>query len=273
VVNSADKNVLQPTRSQPLIREERCRLIQQEVSREGLVTVAALASHLGVSPMTIRRDLSELEGQGILTRVHGGAIAADQAGGPVEPPMRERMLRNADEKRQIAKVVAAVTLDGETIFIGSGSTALAVAEAIRNRRNLTVVTNALTVANALLHSRGISLIVVGGFLRPSESSLIGHIAERALQDIRVDKVIMGIGGVDPEHGLTGDNLQELMTDRAILGTTDTVIVVADHSKLGHVAASMTAPITAATRIVTGRQAPSEVIRAIRQRGVEVLLVD
>jgi DeoR/GlpR family transcriptional regulator of sugar metabolism len=186
--------------------------------------------------------------------------------------MRERMLRNADEKRQIANAVAEMIRDGETVFIGSGSTALAVAEALKTRRSLTVVTNALTVANALLHSGGITVVLVGGFLRRSESSLIGHFAERALHDIRVDKAILGIAGVHPEHGLTGDNIQELMTDRAILSTTDRVLVVADHTKIGHVAASMTAPITAATRIVTSHRAPPDVVSAVRQAGVAVLLV-
>jgi len=208
---------------------------------------------------------------GQLVRIHGGAKVPNTASMIAEPPMLERMKQQATEKRRIAKAAADLIQIGETIFIGSGTTALAVAEVLRDFRGLTVVTNALTVVNALAGSRDITVLVIGGFLRRSELSLIGHVAEAGLTDIRVDKIIMGMRGVDPTHGLTSDHPQELMTDRAIMRISDTLIIVADHAKLGHVAASRTAPVTAATILITDSQAPSPVVEKIRKKGVKVIL--
>lgn len=256
-----------------MIKVERYRQIRKELLQNDLVTVEELASRHGVSKMTIRRDLKQLEEEGLATRVRGGAVSSRSRHGPLEPPMQERVKKHAEEKAEIARKAVGLIEDGETIFIGSGSTSLAVAEALQERNNLTVVTNALTVANALLNAQGVSLILVGGFLRKGETSLIGHIAERTLQDIRVDKVIMGIGGIDPQHGLTGDHIEELMTDRAVMGITDEVIIVADHTKFGHVASSLTAPVTAAKKIVTSSKAPKEIVAAVQDLGVEVIEVN
>ncbi len=126
--------------------------------------------------------------------------------------------------------------------------------------------------NVLAGLSEIDTVVVGGFLRRSELSFIGHIAEATLQDLRVDKVIIGMRGIDPVHGLTSEHLEELKTDQAIIRMSDTVIVVADHTKFGRVATGRTAPITAASLIVTDTETPPEIIRAIRALGVEVVQV-
>ena len=255
-----------------MLKEERHRRIHQFIEADGHATVSDLSHEFGVSEMTIRRDLQELGVRGLIMRVHGGAITPNQRRMLNEPPILDRIREQAVSKRRIGQAVASMIKEGETIYIGSGTTALAVAEALRERSNLTVVTNALTIANALATSPEINVIVVGGFLRISELSLIGHIAEAALHDLRVDKVIMGMRGIDPEYGLTSDHHQELMTDRAIMAIGDTVIIVADHTKFGHVAASRTAPIIDATLLVTDKQTPDQLIAKIRSLGVEVILV-
>ena len=138
-------------------------------------------------------------------------------------------------------------------------------------KHLTAFTNALTIANALASVPEITLVVVGGILRRSEFSLVGHLAEAAVRGIRVDRVIMGMRGIDPEQGLTSDYIQELKTDQAILGMGGSVIIVADHTKFGHIATSRTAPVEAASLIITDAQAPRPMVEAIRARGVEVVL--
>jgi DeoR/GlpR family transcriptional regulator of sugar metabolism len=256
-----------------MLRQERLNRICELVEIEGQATVAGLSRQLGVSQMTIRRDLQELDDHGFLRRTHGGALPPERHRGLIEPPVLERMQENAELKRLLGRAAADRILPGEAIFLGSGTTALAVAEALAERpKPLTVFTNALTIANALAAVREITLVVVGGFLRRSELSLVGHLAEAAVRDIRVDRVIMGMRGIDPEKGLTSDYIQELKTDQAILGMGGSVIIVADHSKFGHVATSRTAPVQAASLIITDDRAPRPLVEAIRARGVEVILV-
>jgi DeoR/GlpR family transcriptional regulator of sugar metabolism len=256
-----------------MFKKERQREILRLVESRGKAEVDALAKHLRVSEMTIRRDLLELDEQGMLERVRGGALLQRDARDQGEPPISERTKQQTEIKRQIGVYVAGMIQDGEKIFVGSGSTTLAVAEALRHRHHLTVVTNALTIAEALFPSAKIDVTLTGGFLRRSESSLIGHFAEHTLHQLQVDKVIIGMRGIDPVKGLTSDNMDELMTDQAILNVSKDVIVVADHSKFGQVAAIRTAPVTAATTIVTERGGPRDVLEAIRKMGVRIIEVD
>lgn len=254
-----------------MIKRERQERIIKSLQAEGQASVADLSNRFGVTKMTIRRDLQELQDQGLAQRLHGGAVSTGLYHLKLEPPILQRTKEQASAKRSIAKIVAAMIGEDETIFIGSGTTALVVAEALSHRGNLTVVTNALTIANALASSQGITVIVIGGFLRRSELSLIGHLAEIAIKDIRVDKVIMGIRGIHPEHGLTSSHLQELITDRSIMGISDKVIIVADHTKFGYVASSRLGPVTDSTTIVTDFNAPNDLVQIIREMGVEIII--
>jgi DeoR/GlpR family transcriptional regulator of sugar metabolism len=232
------------------------------------VTVGNLAGRFDVTAMTIRRDLGELSRRGVVERKHGGAVLVDRRN-RLEPPILLRMDDQADAKRRIGEAVASIIQPGETVFIGSGTTTLAVAQALAGRERLTVITNALTVVNALASSPDITVVVVGGFLRREELSFIGHIAEATIEGLRPDKVIIGIRGIHPEYGLTSDHLQELKTDQAILAISPEVILVADGTKFGAIATSRTAPVTAARRIVTVREAPAEIVAALRSLGLDI----
>jgi DeoR/GlpR family transcriptional regulator of sugar metabolism len=256
-----------------MFKKERQREILKLMSDQGKGEVEPLARHLRVSEMTIRRDLLELDEQGMLERVRGGALLQRGSRMQIERPVLERARQNPEVKRQLGKYVAGLIQDGERIFLGSGSTTAAVAEALQHHRNLTVLTNALNIAYALLSAPGASVTMTGGFLRPSEMSLIGHFAEHTLHSLQVDKVIIGMRGIDPVKGLTSDNMDELMTDQAILGVSKNIIVVADHTKFGYVAAIRTAPVTAATTIITDSGGPKDVLEAIRKMGVRILEID
>jgi DeoR/GlpR family transcriptional regulator of sugar metabolism len=183
-----------------------------------------------------------------------------------------RLQEQEEEKRAIAHAVAQMIKHGETIYIAAGTTTYWLAKAIANRRDLTVVTNSLPVANLLIASEYIEVIVVGGFLRRKEYSLVGHFAENMVHDLRMDKVIIGCGGIHPEYGLTNDYPEEMMMDRAYMSTSNNVIVVADHTKIGRVTTSRTAPVTAVRTIVTSTLASLEVVELIRHQGVKVILV-
>lgn len=248
------------------LRGQRMRAIVELVRRQGAVTVAELSTRFGVSEMTIRRDLHLLDARNELERTHGGAVTRERS--VDEPPWTERLGEHADAKRAIGAHVAASIADGATIFLGSGTTTLSVADELASRHDLTVITNALSIATALATS-SIDVLVIGGFLRHREMSLIGHLAEQTLEQLRCDEVVMGMRGVHPEYGLTSEHLPELVTDQAIMRIADRLTVVADSSKFGHVAASRTAPVEAATRIVTDATAAPDQVTSIRSRGVAV----
>jgi DeoR/GlpR family transcriptional regulator of sugar metabolism len=255
-----------------MLKKERQRRILEIVESGGKVEVEQLAQTLVVSVMTIRRDLTELDELGFIERVHGGALLPRHTNKGEEMPVMERSKEKAEIKARIGRAVAGLVQDGEKIFLGSGSTTAAIATALLNHHNLTVITNALNIANILSAAPQIKIAMVGGFLRRSELSLIGYFAENALHGLQVDKLVIGIRGIDPVKGLTSDNMEELLTDQAILGTSKTVIVVADYSKFGHVAAIRTAPITTATTIVTNLGGPKDILQAIRQMGIQIIEV-
>lgn len=255
-----------------MLKGERHREILKVIENDSQVHVGELAERFAVSEMTIRRDLEELDQKGMIQRIHGGAVTRLEAHQRNEPPLFERADEQREEKRRIAKKVAGMVQDGEKIFLGSGTTTLAIAEELVERNNLTVLTNAITIVNCLAAASGITVIVLGGFLRRMEMSLIGHFTESALENLRVDKIIIGIRGIDPVYGLTSDNMQELFTDQAIMRISKTIIIVADYTKFGHIAAIRTAPITAVTKIVTDQKASSDMVTAIRRMGIEVIQV-
>lgn len=252
--------------------EERKKRIRELIETRGLASVSELSRSLNVSEMTIRRDLMELSDHGFIERTHGGAIATDYGFNNLEAPMVDRINHFSDEKRKIAAAVTRMIGEKETVYLSSGSSTYWVARNLVDRGDLTVIVNSIINAKILAQCEDMQVIVVGGFLRRSELSLVGHLAETTLKDLHVDKVIMGIRGIDPEYGLTSENPQELMTDRAMLNLSKNVIIVADHTKFGFIAASRTAPVTAVRTIVTTTLAPAEIVERIVKQGVRVIQV-
>jgi DeoR/GlpR family transcriptional regulator of sugar metabolism len=248
---------------------ERQKQILSLLTRQQRLSVAEIVAQFAISEATARRDLESLASQGKVQRVHGGVIAVTQA--PPELPILERESEQLDEKIRIARAASELVSDRETIFLGSGSTVLEVARHLRNRRNLTVITNSLPVLNTLVGINGITVISLGGMLRDSELSFIGHITEQALMEVRADKVIMGTRGVSLEHGLTNDYLQETLTDRAILKIGRKVIIVADHTKVNRVATALLAPLDSMQTFVTDAKADKKFIQVLKKNGIEVIV--
>ncbi len=248
---------------------ERHKRILSLLSKQGRLSVAEIVEQFSVSEATARRDLESLASEGKVQRVHGGAIAAEQA--PPELPILERKSEKADEKIRIGRVTAELVADNESVFLGSGTTVLEVAKNLRDRKNLTVITNSLPVLNALAGVKEITVISLGGMLRDSELSFIGHITEQALAEVRVDKVVIGTHGISLEHGLTNDYLQETLTDRAILKIGREVIVVADHTKINRVSTVLLAPLDRMQTFVTDSSADKKFVTALKKQSVEVIV--
>jgi DeoR family transcriptional regulator, aga operon transcriptional repressor len=248
---------------------ERQQIILRFLGRQHRLSVMEICQQFSVSEATARRDLEVLAEQGKLQRVHGGAISIEQA--LPELPILERETEQSEEKTRIGRAAANLIADNETIFLGSGTTVLEVARNLRNHRNLTVITNSLLVLNTLAELPEITVIALGGMLRVSELSFIGHITEQALAEVRADKVFMSTRSISLEQGLTNDYLPETMTDRAILKVGREIIIVADHTKVNRMSTAFLAPLNHIHKLVTDNKTPAEFIAALTQEGVQVII--
>ncbi|HJZ49930.1 MAG TPA: DeoR/GlpR family DNA-binding transcription regulator [Roseiflexaceae bacterium] len=252
-----------------LFTKQRQRAIAEVIARDGHASVDALCQLFDVSPATIRRDLDELDTQGVLIRTHGGAMRISQA--MPELPVLQRGSDQSEAKRRIGKAAAALVPEGATVFIASGTTTLEVARALASRSNLTVITNALNVACLLADAPGITLVICGGVLRQSELSLLGHLTNYALSELRTDMVFIGAHAVSIEQGLSADNLAEVMTDRAILDMGVQRVLVADHSKFGKFATARVAPLSAVHTVITDGELDATLVEQLHEHGMEVIV--
>jgi len=254
-----------------LLKMQRQQLILETVRDTRQVTVDDLSQRFDVSEVTIRRDLREMDAQGVLRRAHGGAVAT--VSDLPEPPVIQRMAEAENCKACIGRSAARLLSDGDSVFIGSGSTTAHVARNLMNHQRLTVVTNALNVATELAAAVGVTVVVTGGMMRASELSLVGHIAEQSLLEVRVDKVIMGMRAISLEAGLTNDYLPEVLTDRTIIEMAPELIVVADHSKFGKAASAYVASVDRMTTLVTDADTDPETLTQLRKMGIRVIVAE
>jgi DeoR/GlpR family transcriptional regulator of sugar metabolism len=250
-----------------MIERERDERLIAIVRASGSVTVEALSRELGVGPSTIRRDLQRLARSGRLVRTYGGATLADRpAGGTGPQPTRARA-----EKLRVALAAAGLVQDGQTIILTSGSTAVELAHQLVDRRDLTVITNSLDVAQILLDREGIQLVVLGGVVRPRMHSLLGHLTEQACREMRADTLFMGIGAISLEGGLMNDYMPEILTDRALRSMATSVVVIADAGKFDLVAPAFVFGLDNVDVIVTDRSVGPEIVENLTARGIRVIV--
>ena len=249
-------------------KTERLGRILELLARDGTVTVAELASELGVSDATVRRDLQALGDQRLLERSHGGAVAHGTAH---ELPVRYRTGRS-DEKRHIARAASELVRDGVAVGLTGGTTTTEVARMLVARQGLTVVTNALNIAVELAVRPDLKLIVTGGVARSTSYELVGSMADATLRAVYVDLAFVGVDGVDAERGLTTQNEVEAATNRALMDRAKRTVVVADATKLGHVAFAEIAGIERADQLITNTGADAEQVERLRAAGLDVTLV-
>jgi DeoR family transcriptional regulator of aga operon len=252
-------------------RSERMSAILRALNDTGTVHVADLAARFRVSEATLRRDLSLLEDQRLLTRTHGGAVAQDVA---YELPVRYRHGQSRDAKRAIARVAVRRLPPGpHVIGLTGGTTTSEVAKGIADRADLTIVTNALNIAMDLVLRPRMKLVVVGGVSRPQSYELVGPWAEQVLSSINIGTAFVGVDGIDVVGGITTHDENEARTDRAMLVRAQRVVVVADGSKLGRITLARIADVTEVHEVITDASADPAQLAAIRGAGVEVVVAD
>ncbi|MCL6429903.1 MAG: DeoR/GlpR family DNA-binding transcription regulator [Anaerolineae bacterium] len=256
-------------RPRRLLPEERLARIAALVAEYHAVSVAELSERFDVSPVTIRADLDELERRGLVMRTHGGAVRVERNGREFSFYTRERA--QVDEKRRIGAAAAEMIADGDAIALDASTTALEIARHIRNRRELTVITSSLMVALHLIDSPGITVVMPGGVLDLNTISLVGGLGTETLARCNAGKGFFGVRGLTLD-GLTDVSSYEVELKRALIGSSREVNVVADSSKWGRVALVSLVPWSTVHRVITDRAAPADMVAALRERGIEVLLV-
>lgn len=256
-------------------KSERQKEILNSLKANSTVSVADLGSRLGVSEMTIRRDLHELDREGLLRRVHGGAILG--AGRSLEPPYKTRAAENIDQKRAIAQKAATYVVDGDSIALDIGTTIMEMIVPLKDRLDLSVVTASLPIATAIMENfrsnSGLRLILTGGIVRPGELSLIGNLSQNTYKELHVDKAFIGVGAISLEEGFTEYNLDDTYVKKALTSSAGQVIVLADGSKFGRSSFASIGPLSMASVIITDPSAPVELVEQIRKQGVEVVIAD
>lgn len=209
--------------------EERRQAIAEQARRDGRVEVAALAERFQVTTETIRRDLTDLEDRGVITRVHGGAIPIERF--RAEPALADKADRMADEKRRIAKLALSYVPPGGTVLFDAGTTTLALARALVTEVELTAVTNDLGIAGELAARPNVNVLMLGGRLRSRTLSTVDDWALRTLEELAVDVAFMATNGLSLRRGLSTPDVAEAAVKRAMIASGTQVVLLADHTKI------------------------------------------
>jgi DeoR/GlpR family transcriptional regulator of sugar metabolism len=231
--------------------------------RSGSAHVSDLAESLGVSEMTVRRDLRELAADGRVERVRGGAVSAE-----VEPPFEQTVVERYEAKDRIGAAAAALVTEGQTVMIDIGTTTLQAAHHLRGSR-ITVVTSSLAVYEELLPDRGIELLLPGGVVRRNYRSLVGVLAEDSLRQLQADVLFLGTSGVDEQLTVWDSTMVEVPIKRAMIAAATRVVLLADAEKFAMKGIVRVCEAGAIDQIVTDDALPASTRAAIDDAGIEV----
>jgi DeoR/GlpR family transcriptional regulator of sugar metabolism len=256
-----------------VLAQERRDAILRALLPSGAATVADLAGGLGVSEMTIRRDLGVLAAQQLVEKVHGGAVLVRR--GAAEPHFAAKRHVNAAAKAAIAEAAVAMVRDGMTVALSAGTTTWQVARRLRAGavHDLTFVTNSLNVAGALEANGWHSIVVSGGSFRTPSDALVGPFANQALRQLNADLLLLGVHSIDAKAGLTTPNIAEAETNRVMVAGARRVVVVADSSKLGQVSLATFAGCDEVDELITDTAAGPATLDALAEAGLPARLVE
>lgn len=251
-------------------KSERLDRILHLLREQGTVEVIELAGKLGVSRMTIRRDLGELEGQARIRRTHGGAVPAMFRG--FEAPFNVRRSHGAMAKHRIGAAAAELLETGEIVLLDAGTTTYEVAVALEQRQNLTVITPSLHIATLLGNASGIQCIALGGLIRPGENASFGSLAQWGLQNFNADVCVLAVGGISVAGGVTEFDPEAAALTRTQMERARRVVVVADESKLGVTTFATVADIDMVDVLVTSALADNPHLADLHNAGIRIVNV-
>jgi len=250
-------------------RSRRMAGILDAISERGEVSLAELEELFEASPATLRRDLTVLADQGLITRTHGGAKAA---GSLAEMPVALRDTRFQDAKRRIARAAAAhIPRERYAVALSGGTTTAGVARELTGHKDLTIVTNSLSIASLAASYPRLRVVMTGGLLRPQSLELVGALAEGTFNAINVGTAILGADGFSAKEGVTTHDETEARTNHAMVAKAQRTIVVADGSKIGRVALAQMTETESVTMLITDDSADPEELDRLRELGVAVVV--
>jgi len=245
--------------------------ILKKLSIHDQVFVNELSKEFGVSEVTIRNDLEQLESKNLLIRARGGAMSA----APVvsqDLQLGEKHKLNMPEKTKIGKAAAKLIKDSDTVIIDSGTTTLEIVKNLSaTLNNVTIITNALNIANQLVSNPIINLIIPGGVLRKNSLSLIGPLAEKSFKNFFVDKVFLGVDGFDPMHGISTPNIEEASLNQIMIDVAREVIVVTDSSKLLRKSLAFICKLDRIDIVITDSKISADDKKRLEDSGVKVII--
>jgi len=249
---------------------QRHKIILNELDKEGYVRVQDLSERLGISEVTIRKDLKELESRKLLLRSHGGASPLSSLISDRHIDEKEKV--QVDEKLRIGAAANLLLKKNDRIIIASGTTLLSFAQKITITDPLTVITSSVKVSLSLCDKPNVEVIQLGGTMRKSSASVIGPYAESLLSELMCSKLFIGVDGIDLDFGLTTSNIGEAHLNQYMLNAAQEVIVLADSSKFGKRGFGKICNINQIHHIITDKNAPHSAVQIIREKGIIVTLV-
>lgn len=257
-------------------RYARWNALLEMLTDSGRVSVEEAAERLDVSQATIRRDFDQLAQQQMITRTRGGAVAN---GVSYDLPLRYKTAKHSAEKQRIGAAAAALVSPGTVVGLNGGTTSTEVARALAVRPDLntsaegaqlTVVTNALNIANELLVRSRMKVVVAGGVVRPKSFELVGPLGGALLREVTLDVALLGVDAIDPHLGAAAHHEGEAAMNSLMVARAKRVVVIADSSKLGGHAFARICPVDRIETLVTDSGASPAVVQAFRDAGVHVV---
>jgi DeoR family fructose operon transcriptional repressor len=258
------------TKPGPMFQGERRAQIMARILEHGRVDVAELAEEFDVTGETIRRDLTELQHQRLVRRVHGGAVP--WRGAMIVPRLEVRESRNVENKRRIATAALEEVPEGGSLIIDSGSTTLLLADLLHRDRDLTVITNSVPVIRSLALTDGPEIVVLGGLLKRLSGAMIDETGIDMLRDITVDVLFIGCDAMSPERGFTVPYRDEVAIKRAMMGSARRVVMMFDHSKVGNEQLFRFGSIDEVDTIITDTGVDDATTALLEQQGPVVIRV-
>lgn len=241
----------------------------QALNSSGYVEVRTLSRLLGVSLATVRRDLAQLEAEGVAIRTHGGAMFASTSTS-LELPLSAKQAQMVQAKREIARAAVDLIRPGETVLLDAGSTTWEIAAAMVGHKKATVVSNDLQVLLKLASDPDIAVVDTGGILRQPVYTLYGPPAETFLSGLHVDWTFLGADAIHPEAGVTNVNLVEVPVKRAMVAAGRRTVVVADHTKFGKTAFASVCGLSDVEAVLTDSAVPDSVVTEYDRLGYHVI---
>ncbi len=252
-----------------VFQEERMRGIMKILGKENRVLISDLCNIFNTTSVTIRKDLDQLESQGLLKRTHGGAILYKPLFHGLALNEKEKLY--ADEKKRIADEAVKLISEGDVVILDSGSTTTQLARNMKSLKGITVITNAINIALELAAS-DLEIILTGGSLQKNSSTLVGPFADDVLRKISADKLFHGVDGVDYDIGLTTPDVIEANTSRVMMQRAGENILLVDSSKFGRRSLGVICQIKDINKIITTKEIDKIEIKKLNDMGVDLVIV-